>query len=364
MNTTIDNYLQKIYYDPELGLSSVKNLWERTKGKIPGLTKKYLTEWYKRQETAQIFAKPKRIYNRIIGQDSSSWQLDLTFYNQFKAQNSNFIGMMTIINVTTKYAYAFPIKSRAQSEINRVFDLFMKKELPKSITSDNEASLIKTVKRYKIKHFLSEPNTHGPTAIVERFNRTLRDRLTKYFKTAKTKTWVTVLPSILKNYNSTIHSATKTAPKDMTAKKQDEYRLKLTMTDAQSDLKPGDKVRVLKPKELFEKGSDKFSRKIYTIEKVNPKSFLLKNPEGDVLTKRFKIRELLKVTVSESVVIPAKPAPKKKEMVKKQTFVRRQRREKLPGTKLSKEGQIILNRLLPKDKKRKVNPTIKKKNKK
>lgn len=358
MNSTWDKILQDTYYNPEFGYGSVKSLWQRVKEQ--GIPQKYVIDWYKRQETAQIFSKESKVYNKIIAKDDSSWQMDLTFYNQWKKQNKGYIGFMTIINITSKYAYAFPVKNKTQSEINRVFDLFMKEEKPKSITSDNEQSFINTVKRFpNIKHFLAEPNTHGVTAIVERFNKTIRDKITKYQKTNKTKSYVDVLSQLLKNYNSTVHSSTGQPPKDMTSDDQLKYILRQQDQDEPETLynsiKIGQTVRVLKPKGQFEKGSDKFSRMIYTVVEKEGLHFILKNEKDVVLKRKYKLHEIKPVDQVEKA--PDRPVQKHSGTeIKRQNRIKRLlSREPAFKDKESKivEGKVIRKpRLEPKNPKR------------
>ena len=50
--------------------------------------------------------------------------------------------------------------------------------------------------------------------IIERFNRTLRDKITKYLIANKTKKWVTALPAIVNSYLTTVHSATGLTPEE------------------------------------------------------------------------------------------------------------------------------------------------------
>jgi len=47
------------------------------------------------------------------------------------------------------------------------------------------------------------------TAIIERFNRTIRDKIDKYMKTYKTYKFNDVLKQLVLNYNNTKHSTTK-----------------------------------------------------------------------------------------------------------------------------------------------------------
>ena len=47
--------------------------------------------------------------------------------------------------------------------------------------------------------------------MVERFSRTLKVRMYKYFTTTDTKRWVEVLDDLVQNYNTSYHRTTKMA---------------------------------------------------------------------------------------------------------------------------------------------------------
>ena len=44
--------------------------------------------------------------------------------------------------------------------------------------------------------------------IIERFNKTLRDKMAKWILINHTKKYITALPSLIASYNTTVHSST------------------------------------------------------------------------------------------------------------------------------------------------------------
>ncbi len=48
--------------------------------------------------------------------------------------------------------------------------------------------------------------------IIERFNRTIRDKINKYMIAYKTNRFIDVLPELVENYNNSIHSSIKITP--------------------------------------------------------------------------------------------------------------------------------------------------------
>ena len=70
------------------------------------------------------------------------------------------------------------------------------------------------MKREKIHHF----SMHGDAkaSIVERFNRTLKSKLYRYFTAANTLRFVDVLPKLVQQYNDTYHRSIGMAPAKVT----------------------------------------------------------------------------------------------------------------------------------------------------
>ena len=108
--------------------------------------------------------------------------------------------------------------------------------------------------------------------LVERANRTLKERLEKYFYKQKTKRWVDILSQMTHNYNNTPHRSIGMAPSQVNDVNAADVFKKL-FPDIHLNVKPrlsvGDQVRILKEKTIFEKGyKQKWSKEIYKIYKV------------------------------------------------------------------------------------------------
>ena len=67
------------------------------------------------------------------------------------------------------------------------------------------------LKRHDIKFYTSE-NEDIKAAIVERFNRTLKTKMYRYFTAKNTRRFVDVLPDLIHTYNHTYHRSIDMAP--------------------------------------------------------------------------------------------------------------------------------------------------------
>ena len=357
----MDDELRKIYDNPETTSNNPRQLWLRVDRKY---TQKAIKEWLDKQEEKQIFGKQNVDQKKIVANTDRSFQIDLTFFEQFKVQNSYFVGLLTAINVGSRKGYAYPIKNKSQQEIDRVLQKLMTDGKPDTITSDNEKSFINFFKRQKgVKHFLADPDRKGQTSVIERFNRTLRDKITRYQKSFRTKRYIDVLPKLLKNYNSSYHSSIGMEPEKVTSEDQIKFRMESASENAnvnsrEPPLNVGDKVRLLKKRSLFEKGTQTFTRGIYTITEINQNHFILKNPRGVVLKTKYQRYELKLVPPDTHV-----PERQKKDSTREiQSNTRTQRRNKRQNfigvEEFDSEGNpIFVERQQPRRNRREQQPT-------
>jgi hypothetical protein len=77
--------IDKIYKNPDTGFISANKLYEKVKKEDPKITLNQVKEYLKNSTTQQLHTKKKKSQNEAqiygaIGQ----YQLDLTFYNQYK----------------------------------------------------------------------------------------------------------------------------------------------------------------------------------------------------------------------------------------------------------------------------------------
>ena len=56
------------------------------------------------------------------------------------------------------------------------------------------------------------------SCVIERFNRTIKDKMFKYFSANKTRKFVDVLILLVDQYNNAIHSSIKITPKEASRK--------------------------------------------------------------------------------------------------------------------------------------------------
>ena len=95
--------------------------------------------------------------------------------------------------------------------------------------------------------------------MIERFNRTIKEKMFKYFSANNTRKYVDVLDLLVDQYNNAIHSSIKMTPKEA-SRKENENKVwrNLYPEFGGKTLAPkfsiGDNARITKKKNLYDKG--------------------------------------------------------------------------------------------------------------
>ncbi|XP_050453273.1 uncharacterized protein LOC126852477 [Cataglyphis hispanica] len=161
------------------------------------------------------------------------------------------------------------------------------------------------VRKFAEKHRVNHYSMYSvmKASIVERFNRTLKNSMWKYFTLNGTYKWIDALPRLVKEYNARKHRTIGMRPVDVTPAIADKLlntvysNIKIA---APAKFKPIDPVRVSKFKTIFEKGfTPNWTTEIFRITKVqrtNPVTYLLKDSRNEPIARGFYEHELLRVS--------------------------------------------------------------------
>ena len=97
------------------------------------------------------------------------------------------------------------------------------------------------------------------SCVIERFNRTIKEKMFKYFSANSTRKFVDVLDLLVDQYNNAIHSSIKMTPMEA-SRKENENKVwrNLYPEFGGETVTPtfsiGDHVRIIKKKKTFDKG--------------------------------------------------------------------------------------------------------------
>ena len=258
------------------------------------------------------FTRKKIIVNYI----DEIYSCDLVDMQKYSRMNKGYKYIFTNIDIFSKYAFAFPIKSKTIKDIKPCFQKIFKERKPKYIWSDQESSffskeMLKFFENNNVKIYHTYSNLKA--VVIERFNRSLRELMMKEFVKNNNTVWYNILPELIKKYNNRYHRTIKMKPIDVN--KSNEKYIKNTVynyniTNKIAKFKINDLVRIsLKRRQLFDKptGNIKWSEelfKIYKINKSNVITYKLKDMNDEIIKGIFYERELLKTknTTGEYII--------------------------------------------------------------
>ena len=310
----IINLLKKIYYDPNhsAGFSSAEKLFRAAKKLKKNITRKNVNEFLEKQPTytlhhpVKINFQRRKTFAKYLDQ---IWQADLVDFQKYSRNNKGYKYVLTVIDILSRFAFAEPIKNKTGPSIvaafNRIFSKY--KRIPQKLQTDHGGEFYNTtlkafLKNKKIIHYSTFSETKA--AVVERFNRTFKNKLYKFFTHEKTKKYIQVLPEIISSYNKSVHRAHGFAPKNVTKKNQKKiwkilYGNHLKKKNKSPKFRVGDSVRISKTRKQFQKGyKEGWTKEIFIIDEIKltkPVTYKLKDYNEEVLIGSFYEPELIKV---------------------------------------------------------------------
>lgn len=239
-------------------------------------------------------------------------QADLVEMGQYADVNSGYKYMLTIIDVYSKFAWARPLKSKTGKEVCAVIrELYAtSKRTPHNLQTDKgtefyNAPFRKWAKANRVNHY----STHSiiKAGVVERFNRTLKTNMFREFTARGSYHWLSILPMLINNYNSRVHSTIGMAPRNV----KDNRLLKTVYSHIKildrGKFCVGDRVRISKHKGVFEKGfTANWSTELFTITKIqntNPVTYLLQDYCKQPILGAFYKEELQKTLHPQTYLV-------------------------------------------------------------
>lgn len=304
------------FYDPKKpgsfsGLSTFKRHSASAKSLKHSTVKRFLLE----QDAYTLHYPRRKNYkrNKIIspGKDYL-WQADLVDISALSKFNYNIKYLLTVVDVFSKYAWVIVLKNKSSSAMVEAFERIFKERKPMKISSDagkefTNKDVQKLLQDNGISFYVA-PSADVKAAIAERFNRTLKQRMWRYFTARNTFKYYDVLDNLVASYNKTYHRAIGMPPSKVTIDNQKEVYRKLynkewprstDMGRIRFKFNVGDVVKLSRVKRLFEKGyvSNWTKENFIVCERRGryPPVYKVKDENGEIIKGVFYEAELLKV---------------------------------------------------------------------
>ena len=331
----MNELLKTIYFNPKhpAGLSSIQKL-----SKSSNVSEKKVKEWLKSKPTYTLHRTARKKYptrKYIVHDLDEQWQADLCDVALIARHNNGNHFILTVIDIFSRYAWARPLKNKSGEEVAKAFrSIFREGRIPKRIQTDEG----KEFENRKVKSLFAEHNIElfsvksaYKAAIVERFNRTMKTKMWKYFTLSVKQKWTTVLQDIVSSYNNSVHRMIRRKPIDITAENaaevRDEIYTKREKSKSKDDIKVGDIVRISKVKSVFEKGYlPNWTEEIFTVASINrkysPITYKLKDYDGEVIEGSFYRHEIQPIIHDDDVFLVEKVLKTQKRRNENWCFVK------------------------------------------
>ncbi|CAB3987044.1 integrase core domain-containing [Paramuricea clavata] len=177
------------------------------------------------------------------------------------------------------------------------------------------------LQKHNVRYFST--NSDRKAAIVERFNRTLKTMMWKYFYSKGTYDWFNVIDELTNNYNRTKHSSILMRSADVNKSNKDQVWITLYGYGLGEFPLPkfrvDNTVRITRYKNIFTKGYEaNFTEEIFKVVKVfrgDPNMYEIESHDGEPIIGKFYEEELAAVDKRDDVYRVEKILRRRKGMV-------------------------------------------------
>jgi transposase InsO family protein len=226
-----NDQVQQIVSDAYAGSQTTggrDRIYARLSKQYVGISRRSVMNVLKNQEVWQLLRRPhepsvkRAVRQPILAKEP--WvrlQIDLIDMSRFSGHNDAKHWGLTVVDVFSKRAWAIPLRDKSGPRVAKAFDdHVLVEDAPAVVQADNGLEFrnhhFKELEaRRGFKQVFSSSYSPQSNGCVERFNKTLKQLIRHHFVSSGSKRWVDVLPDLLANYNSAVHSSTGYSPADI-----------------------------------------------------------------------------------------------------------------------------------------------------
>lgn len=239
------------------------------------------------------------------------WAADLIIMTKYVSENDDYKYLLNVIDTFSKYVWAEPLKKKSGEEVAKAFgkildkSTFVNHKPPNFLHTDKGREFInrdfkQLLKEQEIKLYHTE--NEEKSSIVERFNRTLNQKMKVQFELRQSFRWVDLIQDLINKYNNTFHSTIKMKPSEVNKSNEQQlrnlYANKDTLVIRKPKFQVGDRVRITIKKDVFaNKYRRNWTREIFTVTNVlrtEPVTYRISDGEGEEILGSFYELELQK----------------------------------------------------------------------
>jgi hypothetical protein len=341
---SIEKRLAKTYFDvtQPAGFSSVQKL-----AKSVNCTYETASAWLAAQDAYTLHRPIRRKFRRsryVIPTLGWLFEADLADFQKISSENDQYKYLLCVIDGFSKMVAVEPLRDKGANSVSIALKRALEKLGPTdTLRSDKgleflNAKVQAVLRENNITHMVTQ-NEETKCAMIERFIRTLKERMYRFFTHFGKERYIDHLQEIVAGYNNTKHSAIGKKPIEVNSKNTREvweflysgagrYPKLVTLPEnKKSKFNVGDTVKISEYKHKFAKGyRPNWTFEMFKVKKVvrrNPIVYIIEDLEGEEIKGLWYSEELQRVSSDESTTFRIEEILKTRGTgAKKQVFVK------------------------------------------
>ncbi|KAL3080092.1 hypothetical protein niasHT_034655 [Heterodera trifolii] len=328
---TVESLLDPIYKDERSPacFTSVEPLLREAKRRHPDarLTRAEVTRYLAGQRVYTLHRQVRRRFRRLPTLASglhTDWQADLADFQRLRAQNRGYAYLLVCIDTLSRQVYVQPVKSkRSDDMITALKRTFARCGYTpwRLLTDKGREFTASAVQRYlrdeaEVHHHCMETSPLWHAGMAERANRSIKERLYRYFTHRGTQCWTRVIQRIVSSLNASPNSSIfGMRPNEVCFDNAESLRQRIAdRAEAERDgrasqhprFRPGDQVRIERARGAFRKGYlPRFTDEVFTVDRVctgrRPITYKLRDRDGETITGLFYANDMCLVLLPPSL---------------------------------------------------------------
>ena len=144
------------------------------------------------------------------------WAADLIDMQAFSKDNNGIKYLLIVIYIFSKFVWIVPLKRKTGQEVASTYSRILKERRPSKMLVDIGREFYNKDVQKLIELYSTE--NEEKSCAIKRFNRTIMEKMFKYFSANNRRKIFDVLDLLVDQYNNTIHSSIKMTPNEASRK--------------------------------------------------------------------------------------------------------------------------------------------------
>ena len=146
------------------------------------------------------------------------WAADLVDMQAFTKFNRGTKYLLAVIDVFSKYGWLVPLKNKTGKTVaNALKKIIISGQKPTKMWVDKGKEFYNKDVQGLVELYSTE--NEEKSSVVERWNRTMKEKMFKHFSANSTRVYISILDKLVEQYNNTKHSSIKMTPVEASKRK-------------------------------------------------------------------------------------------------------------------------------------------------